>query len=112
MNFEQIIADYKEHKDDPDWISNACVEVAAYLFTHNTNMAKAELLEKQSLVALLTQTPAEGEKKLSVAESENRAVVNTQNHYGILKAQSEAVIEFINALKTRSRVLEGERKQA
>lgn len=110
---DQLLKDIKLHQDDPEFLSRTCVELAGFLYTHNTEMANAELGEKKAVVKLLDEIVSTDEgkiKKMSVAESENRAVVLTENKYGILKAQMEAIIEIINSIKTRLRVLAWERQ--
>jgi hypothetical protein len=47
---------------------------------------------------------------MSSAEAEKRAVVLTCNEYGKIKVQNEAVIEVIQSIKARLKVLEGERQ--
>ena len=105
---EQIINDLAKNLDSADWLSRACVSLASELYTLNTDAAKAELAEKSEIVRLIDEAVSAG-GKTSVAESEKRAVVTTANRYGIFKAQSESVVEVINSLKSRIRVLEGEK---
>ena len=106
----QLINQVGEHLDDPEWLSKVCIKLSVLLFTHNTEMAQAELDEKTSAV-----TTIEGEVKLggkmSVAEAEKRAVMDTNNQYGKLKVQGEAIIQIINSCKTRLKVLGVEQTQ-
>ena len=106
---EQLLKDIKLHQDDPEFLSRICIELAGLLYTHNTEMANAEFEEKKCVVKLLDHIP-EGGKKVSVAEAGNKAVVETNNIYGILKAQNEAIIEVINSIKTRLKVLTWEKQ--
>lgn len=107
---ETLLGNIKANRDNPEWLSNACVELSANLYYFNTKIAEAELLEIEASVTLL-ETPDEG-KKMSVAEAEKRAVVLTNNNYGKLKLQGEAVIEAINSIKTRLKVLTWERSNS
>lgn len=50
--------------------------------------------------------------KMSVAESEKRALVNTNNKYHELKYKRDAKIELINAYKARLKVLSWEYEKA
>ena len=109
---EQLLKDIKIHQDDPEFLSRTCIELAGLLYTHNTQMAEAELEEKKEVVELINKLDGIETKKMSVAEAEKRAVVLTENKYGILKAQNEAIIEIINSIKVRLKVLTWERKDA
>ena len=109
---EQLLEKIKLHQDNPEELSRLCIELAGYLYTHNTQMAEAELEEKKEIVELLDKFLNDGEKKISVAEAEKKAVVTTGNKYGLLKAQNEAIIEIINSIKVRLKVLTWERKDA
>lgn len=108
MNIDQLLVDYRTHKDDPEYLSNMLIELAASLFHHNTQTADYELSELQEATNLLTTTDPEA-KKVSVAEAEKRAVVATNNNYGRSKKQGEALIELLNAIKVRIKTLMNER---
>ena len=113
-DIELILEEVKEHLDDPQWLSTACVTLTTAMYYHNTEMAHAEYRERSVVVKWLEGTiPAASsftrDRKISVAEAEKRGVTETNNEYGKLKAQGEALIEVINAIKMRIRVLSWER---
>jgi hypothetical protein len=108
MNIPDYMSQYNLQKDNPEELSNIGVKLAADIFYHSTKVAQSELLEKTELVKLLT--PVGEEKKLSVAESEVKAVVSTGNVYGTDKINLEAAYEVLNMLKTRIKVLITERE--
>lgn len=115
MKLKDFLEEYNLHKDDPNYLSDLGVRMAGHLFTHNTQTAQAELEEKSELVKLLETVDIldDGKiKKTSVAEAENRAVVNTLNKYGEFKKQGEAWVEVLNMIKKRIEVLGWERKNA
>ena len=110
----EILKNYLTHLEDVEWLSKAVVTLSVELFTHNTSMAKAELEEVRAAVTYIESTTiVEGEKikKPSVAEAEKQALVETNNLYGELKAQGEAIKEIIQAMKKRVEVLLVERQQ-
>ena len=106
---EELIKQIDLYKDDPNKLSELGLEIAANLFTHNTQMAENELNEKNTILTYLKEGQAKGEKR-SVAESELYGVTETWNNYGKSKAQAEAVLEIMNMIKARLRVLTGERE--
>lgn len=107
-DIELILDEVKDHMDDPQWLSSACVTLTSAMYYHNTEMARAEYEERKIVVAWLEGNSAMG-RKVTVSEAEKRGVTETNNEYGKLKAQGEALIEVINAIKMRIRVLSWER---
>ena len=107
---EELINKIKMYQDDPNKLSELGLEIAANLYTHNTNMAEAELKEKETILNYLKQGSTNGQKR-SVAESELYGVTETFNDYGKLKVQGEAVMEIINTIKKRIEVLNIERQR-
>lgn len=93
------------HLDDPDYLSEATMQLAALNYYMAVDMAEAEFNENEEIVNSLSMALGDGEKKISVAEAEKRAVVSTKNAYGMLKNQSAAVIEIINTIKKRLELL-------
>lgn len=109
---ENLLKQINQNLDNPEWLSQTVVQLGSLLFNHNTDMANAELQEKRVAIQLIDQTLQSGNKRMSVAEAEKRAVVTTNNRYGVLKAQGEAITETINAIKARLRILEWERNRS
>lgn len=110
-DIELIFQAIPQNLDNPEWLSQVIVTLSTALYYHNTQMALAENEEKRALVGILENRSVDG-KRMSVAEAEARAVVVTENEYGKLKAQAEGVIEAINSVKIRIRVLTWEKGQA
>lgn len=90
---------------NPHKLATYCTKLSAQLYWLGSEMAKAELDESAKLVDLLTSSTFSGDKKMSVAEGEKRAVEETRNRYGLIKNLREAVIEVTNSLKKRIEVL-------
>ena len=107
---EELIKQINIYQDNPIKLSEIGLEIAANLFTHNTNMASAELREKETILDYLKQGFTSGQKR-SVAESELYGVTETLNDYGKLKVQGEAVQEILNMIKKRIEVLNMERQR-
>ena len=101
---EDLIKSIKLHENNPDELSKIALEIGANVYYLNTEMAKAELAEKKILTEYLKQGATIGQKR-SVAESEVYSVVQSGNEYGIKKAQAEALVEYLNLLKMRLKVL-------
>ena len=99
---------FHKHEDDVNELSKMLVELSARLYTHNSQMAEAELEEVAVAVETLKEPDLAG-KKVSVAESEKIAIFSTGNKYGIMKAEMQAAEHVLNSLKVRIRVLAGEK---
>ena len=97
---------------DPNWLSDTAIKLSTLLYYHNTQTAEAELAENQSAIELLELPLNEGEKKISVAEADKKAVVMTENAYGKMKLQGEAIVETIQSCKKKLDFLIFERKNA
>lgn len=108
---EELIKQIDLYKDDPLELSKIGLELSAQLYYHNTKMADAELREKETMLNYLKEGSPLGQKR-SVAESELYGIIETFNDYGKLKAQGEAVIEIMNMIKTRIKVLTGEKEMS
>jgi len=96
--------------DNPNWLSEAIIQLAALNYRIGVEMARRELAEHQVITNLLAVPTSDGEKKMSVAEAEKRGLTETENAYGTLKNQSFAVIELIQAIKKRIEVLSFEHR--
>src|SRR3990167_6668350 len=93
------------HKNDPQWLSVALIEIAVLLITRAEEMAIAEMEEADKLISLVEDSALSGEKKMAIAEAERRVLIKTGNKYGILKAQQEMWVEVLNGIKRRLDVL-------
>lgn len=109
---EKLRTELPKHYDDPDYLSKAIMDFARYTYYHNTLVANAEREEAEALVRLLKAPLEDGEKRVSVAEAEKRAVVDTENIYGKLKLDQVSNETLINAIKLRIRVLLGEKENS
>lgn len=96
--------------NDPNGISEEIIRLARELETESELLAKAELAEDKEAVFMMNNKFEQTEKRMSVAESEKRALVNTFNKYHELKYKREAKIELLNAYKKRIEVLSWEFK--
>lgn len=109
----QLIEDFKNpiKLDSPDWISEAIIALSTVNYKVGVAMAQAELNEQSEVVKLLAMRPSEDAKKMTVSEAEKRAVVETNNQYGVYKNMSAGIVEIMNAMKKRLEVLGWELKQ-
>lgn len=107
--FEKLLELVKLNQDNPDVLSKLVVEIASLLYTHNQLIAQTDLDEKRVVVGFLDSKKDDG-KGYSVAESEVRAEVQTDNAYKLRKLEGDAVIEVINSIKKRLDILQFERK--
>lgn len=95
--------------DDPDWLSKAVIQLGTLLYNQGISMAKAKF-DEDNVATKYMDTVSEAGKKMSVAESEKRATVDTDNSYEQHKLTREAIIETINSIKKRLEVLSWEHK--
>lgn len=111
ITIEELLGQLNDpkHLEDPEWLSDAAVQLSTLLYWHNTKTAQAELAENQAVVDLLDSSSL-GDKKMSVAEADKRAVVATNNEYHQYKLQGDAVVEAINSVKKKLDQLLWERK--
>ena len=108
---EIILNNIAKYRSNSDWLSEACMELSSHLYYHNTLMSEARLAEKKVVIKLLDICIANA-TKMSVSEAEKRAIVETNNEYGKLKSQAEAIVQAINAIKARVKVLSWERQSS
>ena len=108
---EIILNNIAKYRSNSDWLSEACMELTTHLYYHNTLMSEARLAEKKEVIKLLDICRV-NTTKISVTEAEKRAVVATNNEYGKLKSQAEAIVQAINAIKARVKVLSWERQSS
>jgi hypothetical protein len=111
---EKTLSELDKNLDNTEWLSKACVYLSSCLYTHNTKMAEAEMGEKQAYIqAGGAVTQEDGKVKLPTVEDRKaKAVVDTKNKYGEMKAQAEAITEIINSIKTRLKVLGWEKENS
>ena len=111
-NIEYYLDQISHHLDDPDWLSKCAIKLSTLMWNLGAEMAEIRLLEDRAAISYMDEILTEGSKKTSVAESEKRAVSDTNNQYEKTKLQREAVIETINSIKKRLDVLSWEHKHA
>lgn len=107
--FQSFINQYPANLDNPEWLSKAVIELSALLYIKGQEMANARANEDGKAVGYM-EAQVEGGKKMSVAESEKRAIVDTKNYYETCKLEREAIIETINSIKKRLEVLSWEHR--
>lgn len=104
-----IIQQINNSLDNPEGLSRLCVELSAQLFYMSKDIAQAETTEaaERNRVRAFSS-----DKKMTIAEVDDIAVVNTKNKYKELKLELETAQELINAAKKRIEVLSWERQKA
>lgn len=90
-----------KHFDNFDWLSKCAIKLSTLLYNLGDKVAEAKFAEYGLAVGYMDAQPTESAKKMSNAEAEKRAVVDTQNEYERRKLYYEAVIETINSIKKR-----------
>ena len=98
--------------EDPNFLSNTAIELSVLLYKLNTDISEAEFEENRIVVGLLDVPLSGADKKISVAEAEKRALTLTENKYGMLKLQGQAVVEIIQSLKKKVDMLSFERRNS
>lgn|SRR3990167_3462592 len=96
-----------EQLSNPSWVTEQIIHLAAELEHDSELLAIAELEEDKEALDFIDKSSEAG-IKVSIAESEKRALVGTDNKYHEMKYKREAKVEMINALKTRMKHLEWE----
>jgi len=95
----------KQHIDDPNGLSKILLEVIAeYQFVGNV-LSTNQLAHSEAKLSALT---SESEKKISVAQAEIMADVKTKHTHDKTRYHRDALLELINGIKARLRVLETE----
>lgn len=111
MNYRQdlidIISNLKSNYDDPGWLSEALVTLSTFLIYSSEEIANAQFTENAAALGFIDNS---GEKKMSVAEAEKRAIEDTKSHYKQLLLEREGVIETINSIKKRVDLLSLEKR--
>lgn len=110
-NFEQIRDFIKAHLDDPDSLSTSIISLSAYLYQLHQEIAQADLDEEKMVTTLMDNTPRDT-KPMSATEANSRAKVLTNNMYKLKNLESEAIKEYINAVKVRITVLSWEHRNS
>lgn len=105
---EVILKGIDQNSQNPTWLIDATVKLSVLNYYLSEQIATAELKENESAVNLLDAPLGEGEKKMSVAEGEKKALVTTNNEYGKLKLQGQALVEVIQTLKKKTDFLKAE----
>ena len=96
---KELISQIETYKNDLNWLSYCAVQLAVLLYSLGEEMGSARLLEEQTVIGYL-DTITEG-KKMSVAESEKRGIVDTQGAYDKLKINYQSILEIIQSIKKR-----------
>ncbi len=93
-----VLDTLKEHMDDPNWLSQALVTLSTYLIHTSAEIAQNQFQENAAALSFMDSV---GEKKVSVAEAEKRAVAQTFNSYKQSLLEREGIVETINSIKKR-----------
>lgn len=98
---EHYLAEIPNHYDEPDWLSKCAIQLSVLQYNLADAVAEAKYEESRYAVAYMDQIPADGGKKMSNAEAEKRATVDSLNKYDKLRLRYEVVSETVNAIKKR-----------
>lgn len=86
---------------DMEWLLNCSIKLSTLLAEFADDVSKAKFAEYSAAVNYMDAVSTESAKKMSNAEAEKRAVVDTQNEYQKLDLFKEAVIETIHSIKKK-----------
>ena len=103
----KIIEDIKTYEDDPEELSKLLIVLSAQLFWAGSKLAKSQLRYSETIVKRLTV-----KEKTSVAQAEREADVITGCEHDELRYEKDAILEMMNSLKARLKVLAGEYKNS
>lgn len=106
MKIENYLEKIKMHEDDPNELSKILIDITSELFYLGNQQHQANLKFAEAVIAELNSL--ENGKKISVAEAERRAIVNTEDEHEKIRYTRESLEELINSLKLRIKVLEDE----
>lgn len=86
---------------DMDWLLNCSIKLSTLLADLAQEVSEAKFNEYSSAVTYMDAVATESAKKMSNAEAEKRALVDTKNEYQKLDLFKEAVIETIHSIKKK-----------
>ena len=110
QQIQQSLRELPNLWNHPNALSTKAAELSVLLYNLGDEVTGAELLEHQTLVSYLDKVPEEGGKKLSVAEAEKRALVDTSNEFGRLKLAYQSLVEIIQSIKKKVDIMNQQMK--
>lgn len=87
--------------NDMDWLLNCSIKLSTLLPELGDKVSKAKFAEYQVAVTYMDAKATDSAKKMSNAEAEKRAVVETENEYQRLDLYLDGVKETIYAIKKK-----------
>ena len=111
-NLQTIFQTIKIHQDNPNELSKIGIYLAGLLYTKSTDLAESQKKYAEAVIKYLDATESDENgkiKKMSVAEAERRADVDTDCEHDKTRNEFQSIIEIINMLKVRVKVLSGEK---
>lgn len=87
--------------EDMDWLLNCSIKLSVLLANLADEVAQAEAQEYTVAVRYMDAAPTDSAKKMSNAEAEKRAVVETGNEYKKRDLYWQAVNATINSIKKK-----------
>ena len=108
MGPDELLGKIKTHEDDPNELSKILLEISALMFRAGSDLADKQLEYADAIISIL-DNPA---RKVSVAEAERVADVKTECNHDRAKYFKDALLELLNSIKARLRVLESEREKS
>lgn len=104
---DRILEQIPLHLDEPHWLADASIRLAVYLVNLNQDMAAAHRKEAERAYQIIREVKAAGDK-ITNAEAERIAVIDTEDYYFEVSTYSKSVYEVINTIKARIKVIENE----
>ena len=99
---EDLLKEVETYTDDYNKLSELGLKITAELFRFSTKIAEAQTEYAETIVDYLD---IKSEKKMSSVEASRRADVDTKCKHDKLRKQYDSLIEVLNMIKQRIRVL-------
>jgi len=96
------LKEVETYTDDYNKLSEIGLKITAELFRFSTKIAEAQTEYAETIVGYLD---IKSEKKMSSAEASRRADVDTKCKHDELRKQYDSLIEVLNMIKQRIKVL-------
>ena len=102
-DLREVVKSIETYQDSDKELSKILLTLTAMLFYFGSKLASSQLRYSKEIVKIL-----QSEKKVSVAQAEREADVITECEHDSIRYKKDAVLEMINSIKARLRVLTGE----